>query len=53
MVHTENYQGKKIHLCDSCQFGYIEKKLAQTCENRCKKFNACALEITKHAIKKF
>ena len=42
---------KKIYKCKECNFKYKDKKLAQQCEEWCKKYKSCNIEITKHAIK--
>jgi hypothetical protein len=41
----ENFQ------CNECKLIYKEKSIAEKCEKFCKKFNACNLEIIKHAVK--
>lgn len=53
MVKPEKYEGKQIHTCEVCGFGYIEKEYAQQCEDHCRKYHGCSLEITRHAVKKF
>lgn len=40
----ENYQ------CSECGLHYYDEKIALTCEQFCKEYHACSLEITKHAI---
>ncbi len=40
----ENFQ------CEECKLIYKEKSIAEKCEQYCKKYNACNLEIIKHAI---
>ncbi len=41
----------KIYKCNICGLKYKEEELAKRCENHCKKYHACSLEITKYAIK--
>ncbi|MBI2004328.1 hypothetical protein HYS72_02575 [Candidatus Pacearchaeota archaeon] len=41
----------KSYYCEECNFKYKEKKFAQKCEEWCKKYKSCNIEITKHAIK--
>ncbi|MBI5228402.1 hypothetical protein HY988_07460 [Candidatus Micrarchaeota archaeon] len=52
MVSKEKYEGKDIHLCVVCGFGYKEKEYAQKCEDFCKAHNSCSMEITVHAVKR-
>ena len=42
---------EKYYQCNICKFNYKTKELAKQCEDYCEKYNACSLEITKHAIK--
>ncbi len=42
----------KLYVCTVCGFLYEEKELAQKCEEWCKTYKSCNLEITKHAIHK-
>jgi len=41
----------KLFQCEVCKFNYIEKTMAEKCEDWCKRHNSCNLEITKNAIK--
>ena len=50
MVKKEIINGKKYYMCEICKFYYNEKKWAEKCENFCKKYNACSIEITGHAV---
>ena len=36
--------------CESCGLKYKEKEIAEKCEVFCNKYNACSLEIIKHAV---
>jgi len=42
---------QRQYICNECKLIYNNQDLAQQCEAYCKKFHACNLEITKHAIK--
>ena len=42
--------GKTYYQCEICKFYYKDEKWAQKCEEFCKKYKSCSLEITKHAI---
>ena len=41
----------KLYQCKECKLYYKDKELAKKCEDFCKKYHACSLEITKHAVK--
>lgn len=47
---------KKIVLgryeCKKCKLLYKDKKWAEKCEEWCKEYKSCSLDITKHAINK-
>ena len=51
MVKQINKNNKKYYLCEECGFVYLDKKIAEKCEEYCKKYKSCSLEITNHAIK--
>ncbi len=38
-------------ICEKCKLKYYGKIWAEKCEDWCKKYKSCNLEITKHAIK--
>ncbi len=38
-------------ICEECKLKYIEKDWAEKCENWCKEYKSCNLEITNHATK--
>ncbi len=50
MVNEKFWKEEKIYFCNNCRLGYKGKNTAQACENWCKKYGACSLEITKNAI---
>lgn len=41
-----------LYTCSECQLSYVSQDLAKNCENWCKKYNSCNIEITKHSINK-
>lgn len=41
---------KKYVQCPVCKLYYKTKELAQKCENFCRTYKSCSLEITKHAV---
>ena len=51
MVKEKIKNNKKYYICEECSFAYNDKKWAQKCQNWCKKYNSCNIEITKHAVK--
>lgn len=40
-----------LFACEECGFYYNNKNWAQKCEEWCRKYKSCSLEITKHAVK--
>jgi len=40
----------KSFFCQECKFHYETEELAKKCEEYCKKYNSCSLEITKYAL---
>ncbi|MFQ5975323.1 MAG: hypothetical protein ACE5J5_03285 [Candidatus Hydrothermarchaeales archaeon] len=50
MVKEDTWENKKIYRCGECNLGYLDKEIAQKCENFCKTHNACSMEITKNAV---
>ncbi len=49
MVKETKKSGNILYRCEGCDFYYKDKSWAQKCENYCKKYKACSLEITKHS----
>lgn len=50
MVKEEIKDNKKYFICEECDFAYKEKEWAEKCEEYCKKYKSCNIEITKHAV---
>ena len=48
MVKSDNKM--KCHYCGECSMAYLNKKRACECEDWCKKYKSCNIEIIKHAI---
>jgi hypothetical protein len=40
----------RFYKCEVCSLFYKERSWAEKCEEYCKKYKACSLEITKHSI---
>ncbi len=51
MVNEIIQKDKKYFQCDICKFHYKTRDWAEKCENFCKKYNSCSLDITKHSVK--
>jgi len=51
MVKEFTYNGETVYVCEKCGLKYRERIWAEKCEEFCTKYNACSIEITKHAIK--
>jgi len=52
MVSQETFNGKRIYVCEGCDFGYSVKAQAIACEEFCKRMGICSTELTKLAIRK-
>ena len=50
MVKEIEKNSKKYFICELCNMAYNSKELAQKCEDWCRKYKSCNLEIIKHAI---
>lgn len=51
MVKEIKKDENKYYICEECDFAYKEKELAKKCEDWCKKYHSCNIEITKNAVK--
>ena len=51
MVEEKIVNDKNYFKCSICGFFYKEEQLAQKCEDFCKAYNGCNLEITKRTVK--
>ena len=50
MEQDEEISEAKLYECPECGLNYKDRLLAKKCEDFCKEFNACSLDITKHSI---
>ena len=50
MVKEIEKNNKKYYQCEICKFCYESRELAEKCEEFCKKYKSCSIEITKHAV---
>lgn len=50
MVKKVIKQGKEYYICEICHFAYEDEEWAKKCEEYCKKYKSCNLDITKHAV---
>ena len=50
-MDLNNNSEKKLYQCPICRLRYQEKEWAVKCEDWCKKYKSCNLEIIKHQIK--
>jgi len=41
----------KCYFCEECEMAYVDKKKACECEEHCRKYKSCNLEIIKFAMK--
>ena len=51
MVKEIEKNNRIYYICEECNFAYSDKDTAKKCEDYCKKYKSCSLEITKKAIK--
>jgi len=51
MVNQITKNNKTYYICAECNFAYKDKETAQKCEDWCRKYKSCNLEIAKHSIK--
>jgi len=52
MVREVIKDGKKLYICEVCGLAYKEKSWAEKCQDFCKKYGACSIEIISHAVNK-
>lgn len=50
MVKKLTKDNKSYYVCAECNFAYKDKKIAEKCEQWCKKYHSCNIEITKYAV---
>ena len=50
MVKKFTKNGKEYFICEACNMAYLDKDLAQKCEDFCNKYKSCNLEFIKHAV---
>ena len=50
MVKKIINKGKEFYQCEACGFYYKTRKLAEKCEDFCRKNHACNTEIIKHSV---
>lgn len=51
MIMEIGNRGKTYFQCSECGLYYKNKDMAKKCENFCKKYKSCNLDIIKHAVK--
>jgi len=51
MVKKIDYEGKTYYQCEICLMYYESEKFAKECEDFCKKFKSCNVNLIKHAVK--
>lgn len=44
---------KKYYKCEECSFLYLDREMAEKCQEWCSEHKSCNLEITKHAVQDF
>mgnify|MGYP001592468639 CR=1 FL=1 len=51
MVKEITKKEKKYFQCEECRMFYLKNEIAEKCENWCRKYSSCNLEIIKNAVK--
>lgn len=51
MVTNETRGSREVFVCEDCRMAYPDQETAQKCEDWCKEFKSCNLDIIKHAIR--
>ncbi len=46
---THKNNNKELYQCEECSFHYQDKAIAEKCEEWCKEYKSCNIEITSHA----
>jgi hypothetical protein len=49
MVKVTKQNDKDLLQCEECCFHYVSRDWADKCEEWCKEYHSCNLEITEHA----
>ncbi len=50
MVTETKANGKVLYPCEACGFTYEQKEWAQKCQQWCRQYQSCNLDITQHAV---
>ena len=50
MVREKFRNGRKLYICKVCGLAYKERIWAEKCQDFCKKYGACSIEIIPHAV---
>lgn len=50
MVARIEQGDRHLFQCEECELGYETRLLAQACENHCRTYLACSLEIARQAV---
>jgi predicted ATP-dependent serine protease len=43
-------RNRTLYVCEECGLQYRDEELAEKCEEWCRKYKSCNLEITRHAV---
>ena len=50
MVKEIDYTGKIYFQCEACETSYLEREIAQRCENFCRENKACNTDLMRQGI---
>jgi len=49
-MKKEIIRNKEFFMCEACDMYYLDKEIAQKCEDFCNRYHACDTELIKHAV---
>lgn len=52
MVVKERFEGQESYKCEECGFHYIDRGMAEKCEEHCKDYAACDTEIAVNSLER-
>ncbi len=50
MVKEVQKRGKHLFICEECDYAYEQKEWAEKCEQWCRTYHNCNMEIIQHGV---